>query len=274
MRLFLAARVPARGASIGRTSDERVALRYAPLVTKNAAALVIGNELLTGKVADENISYLARSLFDVGVSLQRVVICPDVLETIAHDVNALRAAHDWLFTSGGVGPTHDDITIDAVAHAFGRPLVRSTAVESLIRGHYGERTTEEHLRMANMPDGAELVHNARVPWPTVKVENVLILPGIPEIFRAKVEALKELVRADRPFVSRAVYTWCDEGSIASLLEKLTHHHPDIAIGSYPRWNHADYRVKLTFDGTNAESVEAALNAFCEAIPAEKIVRRD
>ncbi|MBC7173399.1 MAG: competence/damage-inducible protein A, partial [Polyangiaceae bacterium] len=144
-------------------------------MSRNAAALVIGNELLTGKIADENTPYLARTLFSLGITLRRVVICPDEIETIAEDLNALRGSHEHVFTSGGVGPTHDDITLDAVAHAFGVELIRSVEMSDMIREHFGTRTTEEHLRMANLPRGSRLVRSGKFFWPTVVMENVFVL---------------------------------------------------------------------------------------------------
>ncbi|MCA9529020.1 MAG: competence/damage-inducible protein A [Myxococcales bacterium] len=239
-----------------------------------AAALIIGNEILTGKIDDTNTRYLARELFRLGVELRRVIVCPDDLDTIAADLNALRAAHDYVFTSGGVGPTHDDITIDGVALAFGRPVVRSEEVAAIIAHYYGDRLTEEHLRMANMPEGAQLIRNAEVPWPTVVIENVYVLPGVPEIFKMKFRALEERFRTDAPFVSHAVYTLCDEGTIAARLSELAAQFPNLTIGSYMKWDDADYRVKITFDGRDADAVHAAADALVGSLPEEIVVRRE
>ncbi|MBW2225123.1 MAG: hypothetical protein JRF54_13095 [Deltaproteobacteria bacterium] len=123
-------------------------------MSRTAAALIIGNEILSGKIADTNTTLLARALFDLAIELRRVLVCPDEISTISKDLSDLRASHDLVFTSGGVGPTHDDVTIDGVAASFGRPVVRSVAVEKMIRQYHGDRTTEAHLRMANMPQGA------------------------------------------------------------------------------------------------------------------------
>lgn len=154
-----------------------------PTRLRTAAALIIGNELLAGKIQDANVAVLARDLFDLGISLRRVIFCPDEIEVIAEDLNALRHSHDYVFTSGGVGPTHDDVTVAAIAKAFGQRLVRSEPIEALLRDYFGERCSERHLRMAEVPERAKLVTAARNPWPAVRVENVFILPGLPEIFR-------------------------------------------------------------------------------------------
>ncbi|MFW6067407.1 MAG: competence/damage-inducible protein A [Myxococcota bacterium] len=239
---------------------------------KTAAALIIGNEILTGKIQEENVAFLARELFGLGVVLRRVVVCPDEMDVIVRDLDALRAEHDVVITSGGVGPTHDDITIDAVARAFGRSVVRSAEVESLIRGHYGDRVTAGHLRMANMPEGAQLIRNAELPWPTIHIGNVYVLPGVPAIFRRKFEAIRPHLRGEIPFVSRAVYTLCDEGEVAALLQRLAVEHPEVTIGSYPRFRDPEYRVKITFDARDATAVQAAADALVDALDPEKVVR--
>lgn len=243
-----------------------------PVVTRSAAALVIGNEILTGKVREANVQRLARELFRVGVALRRVVVCPDDVEIIAADLRALRTSHDLVFTSGGVGPTHDDVTLLGVARAFDRALTRSDRLESLIRAHWGERVTQQHLRMADLPEGADLIEDADVPWPTIRVENVHVLPGVPEFFELNVAMLRSRIRGEVPFVSRALYTNCDEGEIAALLEEIARAYPDVEVGSYPRWRDPSYRVKLTFDGRVPEAVDAALEACRAALPPALVVR--
>lgn len=237
-------------------------------MTRSAAALVIGNEILTGKVAEANVAHLARMLFGLGIELKRVVVCSDDIEIIAADVNALRASHDLVFTSGGVGPTHDDVTIDAIAHAFGRRVARSAEVERLIREYHAQRdlpVTDAHLRLANIVEGARLVRNATVAWPTIVVDNVYVLPGVPEIFQLKLAQLRDELATDEAFVGVAVYTRCDEGDIAQLLHDLAHAHPAVTIGSYLKWRSEDYRVKITFDGRSDDDVRKAADAFIAAI---------
>lgn len=239
---------------------------------RTAAALIIGNEILTGKIPDANIPVLARELRRLGIELRRVVVCPDEIDVIAADVRRLKADHDLVFTSGGVGPTPDDVTLPAIAKAFDRPLCRSSVIEGLIRGYWGERVTEGHLRMADVPEGAELLSNPEVPWPTIILENVSVLPGVPEIFAVKLRVLRDRIGADTPFVSRAIYTRCDEGTIAELLTTLGRDHPSIDIGSYPRWRDDAYRVKLTFDGLDPQAVDAAVAACVAGLGDEMIVR--
>ena len=237
---------------------------------KTAAALIIGNEILTGKVQEANVAYLARELFNLGVELKRVVVCTDEVETIAEEINDLRRRFDTLFTSGGVGPTLDDLTMRAVARAFDRPLVRSPELEGLLRRHFGDRLTPAHLRMADLPEGTELVATGEMRWPTVLVENVWVLPGLPEVFRMKFPIIRERLRAGPPFISRAVYTRCDEGEIADLLERLDREHPAVTVGSYPVWGGESYSVKITFDGRDREAIDHAAEAFIAALPAGKL----
>ena len=233
---------------------------------RTAAALVIGNELLSGKIADANVLALARELRRLGVQLRRVVMVLDELDTIAGEVRALAAAHDWLFTSGGVGPTHDDVTIEAVARAFDADLEVSPAVERMLRSHYGERLSDGHLLMARVPAGARLVATPSMPWPTVVMRNVWVLPGVPEIFRLKLALLRDEIGSDRPFVSLAVLASFDEAELKPMLDAVVADHPDVDVGSYPRWGDAAWRTKLTFDGLAPERVRAARDAFVARVP--------
>ncbi|UCF47409.1 MAG: competence/damage-inducible protein A, partial [Myxococcales bacterium] len=212
---------------------------------RTAAALIIGNEILSGKIADTNTTFLARVLFELGIELRRVVVCPDEVDAISKDLGELRATHDLVFTSGGVGPTHDDVTIEGVAASFDRPVVRSVAVQNMIRHYYGDRATEAHLRMANMPEGAEMIRSSEAPWPTVVIENVFVLPGVPEIFELKLADLRKRLDEGYEFHSQAVYTHSGEGEIASLLERIAEAFPGVMVGSYVKWKAEDYRTKVT-----------------------------
>ena len=233
---------------------------------RTAAALVVGNELLSGKVQDENVLALARALRELGVRLERVVMILDDVEVIAREVRELSRQYDVLFTSGGVGPTHDDLTIEGVARALGVPVVRNERMDGMLRAHYLERCTEGHLRMALVPEGAELVTSAEVTWPAVVVKNVWLLPGVPEIFRMKLGLLRERLGMGTPFMTRAVYTKMDEGDLKPLLDAVVAAHPDVEVGSYPKWSDPTYRTKLTFDARETGAVEAAVQAFVKLLP--------
>jgi molybdopterin-biosynthesis enzyme MoeA-like protein len=238
--------------------------------TPSAAALVIGNELLSGKVAEANVQVLARALRGLGIELRRVVMILDDIDEIAKAVVALSSTHDWLFTSGGVGPTHDDVTVMGVAKAFGVKVVESPLLAEMLREHYKERCTEGHLRMALIPDGASLESSVDVRWPTIRFRNTWLLPGVPEIFRLKLPvAVAEIGKGNdaKPFLTRAVYTKMDEGDLKPLLDDVVERFPDVGVGSYPKWQDPSYKTKLTFDGRDAARVDAARDAFVALLPA-------
>ncbi|MEM8605760.1 MAG: competence/damage-inducible protein A [Myxococcota bacterium] len=242
-------------------------------MTRTAAALVIGNEILSGKVNDTNTACLARGLFKLGIELRRVVVCGDEVATIRDELNGLRSTHDLVFTSGGVGPTHDDVTIEGVASAFGREIVRSEAAAKVVRHYCGDDATEAHLRMADMPEGSEMLRSAEAPWPTVAIENVFVLPGVPEFFEVKFADLCKRLDTGHQFHLESVYTLSDEEEIANLLERIAGLFPSVMVGSYVNWATGDYRTKVTFDSRDAAAAERAADTLVGALPPELFVRR-
>ncbi len=245
----------------------------APPVT--AAALVIGNEILSGKVEEANVAALARALRGTGVLLRRVVVVMDEVDAIAAEVRALSSTHDWLFTSGGVGPTHDDVTVEAVAKAFGVAVVSAPSLEAMLRAHYGQECTEGHLRMALVPEGASLEVTEEITWPTIRLRNTWLLPGIPEVFRMKLPVvLARLGDTGRAFVSHAAYLQLDEGVVKPGLDRVVADFPDVSVGSYPKWHATDYRTKITFDGRDEARTLAARDAFVASLAAGDVVRLD
>ena len=241
-----------------------------------AAILLLGNELLSGKVDDENARYLTRELRALGVTLARVEIIPDDAADITESVRALAARHDVVFTSGGVGPTHDDVTRAAVGAAFGMPVARNSELEGLLRAGIGPTLHERDLRMADVPTGARLEYGPGGPmavpgrsgrsWPVVVVNNVWILPGVPSIFRRKFESVRELFRAP-PIHARAVYSRESEGPIAGALDDVVAAFPSVEVGSYPHLEAPDYRVKITLDGRDRSAVDAATTHLVERLGA-------
>jgi molybdenum cofactor synthesis domain-containing protein len=247
-----------------------------PLAAPTAAAIVIGDEILSGKVDEANVATLARTLRPLGVLLRRVVVVMDDIDSIVHEVRELSKAHDWLFTSGGVGPTHDDVTVEAVAKAFDVRVVSSPEMEAMLRAHYKERCTPGHLRMALVPEGASLEVTAEVTWPTIRLGNTWLLPGIPEVFRMKLPVVVAHLsqRSGRAFVSHAAYVKMDEGELKPLLDRVVASFPDISVGSYPKWFDPSYKTKLTFDGRDEARVLAARDAFVATLPAGEPQRVD
>ena len=241
-------------------------------MTRTAAALVIGTEILTGKTQETNVHLLAGELFRLGIRLERVVICADDIETIAREVNELRGTYDLLFTSGGVGPTHDDLTLQAIAHALDRKICASPELHQRILEFVGEeRWNDGHERMTLVPEGSRLIASEEVPWPTVVVENVFVLPGLPRVFELKMQILRFELSGDEPFHSKALYTRARESELAAPLAEFAQQHDTISVGSYPVWGNKDYTVKLTVDGRDEAEVDRALAALRKAIPSEVIV---
>lgn len=231
-----------------------------------AALLLIGNELLSGKIQEQNLQPLAKMLRARGIELARVVTVPDRIEVIAAEVRALSSSHEWLFTSGGVGPTHDDVTLAGVAAAFECTVVRHPDFEARVRSQYGARLTDAHLRMADVPAGSVLVTGNPPTWPVVRKENVWIMPGVPEVFRMKLALIQEVLPQRAGFVTHSVYTNLDEGQLAPLLEAVVLNFADVEVGSYPKWFDPTYKTKLTFDGQNKEQVAAASAQFLSLLP--------
>lgn len=242
-------------------------------VVRTAAALIIGNELLSGKTREENLAPLAKTLRSLGVRLSRTVVVEDDLETIAGEVAALHRAYDVVFTSGGVGPTHDDVTLQGVADGFGVPLEPHPHLVSLLHAVYGERCTDEHLLMARAPAGAELVSSSEIKWPVVVMHNVWVLPGVPELFRMKLSVARDHLRGPAPIVSRELFTHLEEPELKPLLDRVVAEHATVEIGSYPKWFDPTYKTKVTFDGRDVPAVEAAHAALLALLPEAAVARR-
>ncbi len=241
------------------------------LKADTAAALIVGNELLSGKIQEANLVELARVLRVQGVLLKRAMLVPDEVDTIAAELSLLRSSVDVVFTSGGVGPTHDDVTIEAVARSFGVDCVIAPELAELLRAAYGDRCSDVHLRMAKVPRGATLLRSVDVRWPTTVMGNVFVLPGVPEIFRAKLDTVRAHVRGAQPFAARAVYLNVEEAEVTPLLDQVVARHPDVEIGSYPKWSEPRYRTKVTFDARTESAVEAALRDFVAHIDSKLLV---
>jgi molybdenum cofactor synthesis domain-containing protein len=240
---------------------------------KTAALIVIGNEILSGKVADTNSTFLARELRSVGVTLRRIVVVPDELDEIAGAIRDLQPRHDVVFTSGGVGPTHDDVTIAGIALGLGRPVVRHPMIEQRLRELFGDKINEARLKMSEVPEGTELIFEGEMNFPTLKFDNIYILPGIPELFQGKVRALGPRFAVD-PFYLRIVYTREMESAIADFLNETLRAFPDLLLGSYPKLDSSDYRVRITLEAKNRTYVDQALAHLLSLMPAGAVLRTE
>jgi molybdenum cofactor synthesis domain-containing protein len=267
----------------------------APLARPQAAILLIGNELLSGKIRDENGWYLTQVCRRRGIAVREIAVVPDELDAIGDALVRLLHAVPLVFTSGGVGPTHDDLTMEAIARATGRAIVRDPQMEAILRKHYAERSTEMALRMADVPEGTQL--RALPGWPVMRLDlaagealaptgprralaerpalphdgRVYILPGIPALLRAKVETLETLadeLPEAREWALVALHTRLEESRLAVPLDLVVAEFADVEIGSYPRWDADEHgrlrvRVKVTFEAGS----EARARAACDALAA-------
>jgi molybdenum cofactor synthesis domain-containing protein len=238
---------------------------------KTAGIILIGNEILSGKIKDENAAYLCRELRALGVDVRRLVVIPDEVSLIAEEVAAFTKSFDLVFTSGGVGPTHDDVTMEGVARAMAVPVVRHPELVALLERHYRGTVTGAALRMAEIPEGAELVTGGSLRFPTVLMRNVYILPGVPEIFRQKFDAIRERFR-DQPIHLKNVFVRIGEGTLADYLNRLLESFPLLQLGSYPELSNPEYKVKVTLESRDRGYLEQALGDFLARLPADAVVK--
>ena len=238
---------------------------------KTAGILLVGNEILSGKIQDANAVYLCRELRALGVDVRRIAVITDETGLIADEVTAFSREFDVVFTSGGVGPTHDDVTIEGVARAMGVPVVRHPALVELLQRHFQGRATDAHLKMAEVPEGAELVTGGSLRFPTLLMRNVWILPGVPEIFRQKFEAIRERFRDD-PIHLCNVFVRMSEGTLADYLNRLLADFPLLLLGSYPEFSNPEYQVKVTLESRDRDYLDRARADFLGRLPTDSVVK--
>lgn len=234
-----------------------------------AGAIIIGDEILSGKFADQNAAFLIGALRQLGAELGRIDIIPDELADIADTAVRFSERFDAVFTSGGVGPTHDDVTVAGISAGFGVPVVRHPVLEEVLRSYYGDRITDSHLRLAEVPEGTELVYGAgkspkHPPWPVMCFRNIYILPGVPSLFQAKFESIQDRFRS-QPFHVARVYVSADEATFAPLLTEQVSLHPEVQFGSYPRFEAKDFQVLITIEGRDAAVVGRARDSLAAAL---------
>jgi molybdenum cofactor synthesis domain-containing protein len=225
--------------------------------TWTAALCVIGDEILSGRTEDKNVAQLATWLNDQGIELAEVRVVPDQEDRIVEAVNALRSRYDYCFTTGGIGPTHDDITVDSIAAAFGVGVVVHPEARRMLEDYYRDRgdglkLTEARLRMARVPDGAELIANPSSGAPGVKIGNVYILAGVPWIAAAMMQALTGTLEGGVPVTSVTVGARAPESDVADLLRITQDQHPGVSIGSYPFFKDGRYGSNFVIRSRDAE----------------------
>jgi molybdenum cofactor synthesis domain-containing protein len=238
-----------------------------------AAAVIIGNEVLTAKVVDANGPLLIRRLRETGIALRSMEIVLDDVDAIVDAVNRARARAAYVFTSGGIGPTHDDVTVRAVALALGRQVVRLPEMEALIRQKY-DHVTEQAMRLADAPEGAVLMTQEGTWFPVLTVDNVFLLPGVPQLFKIQLETVLSRL-GGKPVYLRSLYLRLGEGAIAGVLDRVALAMPHVAIGSYPVFDPSlDYRVKVTVEAEEPGPVEDAVARIRGGLPADAVIRQE
>ena len=232
-----------------------------------AALVVIGDEILSGRTHDRNIAQIASWLQVQGIRLSEVRVVSDDIGNIAEAVNALRASNDYLFTTGGIGPTHDDITVDAVAAALGVAVVVHPEARRVLEDYYATRggINEARLRMARVPEGAELIPNRMSAAPGIKIGNIHLMAGVPAITAQMLDALTGTLEGGAPLLSETVGGWIKESEVADILREVESAHEDCQIGSYPFFREGRTGANFVIRSTDAESLASCIDTLCEAL---------
>jgi molybdenum cofactor synthesis domain-containing protein len=231
-----------------------------------ACIVIIGNEILSGRTQDKNLAWLAKELNECGIRLMETRVIPDIEQIIIDTVNACRRSFDYVFTTGGIGPTHDDITSAAIAKAFGLPCERHKKAETTLLEHYGkEKLNAARLKMAEMPRGATLIENKISAAPGFKIENVYVMAGIPGVMQAMFTTLKHSLKGGDKILSRTVSAYIAEGTIAEGLSTIQDSFPDVEIGSYPFMREGRLGTSLVGRSTHAARLDAAMRQVRELL---------
>ncbi|MEM1317282.1 MAG: competence/damage-inducible protein A [Pseudomonadota bacterium] len=229
--------------------------------TVTAAMLVIGDEILSGRTKDKNIGYVAEFLTAIGIDLEEVRVVPDDQDRIVEAVNALRARYTYVFTSGGIGPTHDDITADSISAAFGVPCHENPEAVAVLEEHYRTSDlpfTDARRRMTRTPVGASLITNPVSKAPGFRMENVHVMAGVPKIMQAMMDSIAPTLKGGTPMQSRTVECPLGEGTVGGPLAELQAKHPNTMMGSYPRYNDGSFSTHLVVRSRDETALEAAV----------------
>lgn len=239
--------------------------------TVTAAILVIGDEILSGRTKDKNIGYIAEYLTNIGIELREVRVVPDLMDEIVSSLNALRARYTYVFTTGGIGPTHDDITADSVAAAFGVPIDHDPrAVEMLSERFPADQLNEARLRMARIPAGAELIANSVSKAPGFHIGNVFVMAGVPAIMQAMLDVIGPTLKTGTRILSETVRAGLREGDIGTQLGEIAKEHPLVAIGSYPFWSETGPDTNVVVRSRNPEKLAEAIAAVKAMLEQERV----
>ncbi len=245
----------------------------AALKLKTAGIIIIGDEILSGKVEDCNAIFMIRELRNHGVDVRRISVIPDDIEVISGEVKKFSHTFDYVFTSGGIGPTHDDVTIEAVSRAYDVNVSINNDLKKILYEKYGDDLTPERLKMAEVPDGAELIKDKTLKFPLILFKNIYIFPGIPQYLRQKFHVIaKEFDKV--PILLKKVYIDEYESEIAPFLNIIVENNRDVKIGSYPIIDSDDFSVLITFESMDNNKLDTAVHEFVKSIPKEKIIKTE
>ena len=239
-----------------------------------AAIIIIGDEILSGRTQDANLAYLARWLNIQGIRLREARVVPDDAGRIGEAVNACLAAYDYVFTTGGIGPTHDDITVDAVAKALGVPVVFHPEAVETLRRYYGDRITDARMRMARVPEGSELIANPETGAPGIRRGRLFILAGVPKITQGMLRGLDGKLAGGLPVQSRAVGAWAQESAVADLLASVQDSHDGVQVGSYPFWRDGKGGANFVLRSVDEERLASAVADLKQGLEAQGIIAQE
>jgi molybdenum cofactor synthesis domain-containing protein len=240
-------------------------------MAKTAGVIIIGNEILSGKVTDCNSSYLAHELRTLGVNLMRISVIPDDADVIGKEAAEFSKTYDYVFTSGGVGPTHDDVTIEGIAKGFHAEVVQHPELARRFRSHYGDGCNPAVMKMAEVPEGAEIIDPGDMRFPVVSFRNIFIFPGIPKYLAQKFSAIKERFRC-AGFHLKRVFLNANESDIAEILNRTVNAHADVSFGSYPVLDNPEYKIIVTAESKSGDSLSASVAELLERLPKGTVVR--
>lgn len=231
-----------------------------------ACLLIIGNEILSGRTKDANLAYLGAGLNEIGVRLTEARVIPDQPDVIVATLNEVRQDFDYVFTTGGIGPTHDDITAECVARAFGVPLIQNPEARAILESHYGpDELNPARLRMANTPQGAALIENPVSQAPGFQIANVFVMAGIPSVMQAMFQAIKHRLSGGRPMLSDSVTAAMPESYLAPGLAAIQDRNPEVEIGSYPFHRMGVFGVRLVLRSVESDRLNAAKSEVEELV---------
>jgi molybdenum cofactor synthesis domain-containing protein len=240
---------------------------------RSAGILIIGNEILSGKVKDSNSSFLAAELRTLGVDLMRISVIPDNVETIGKEAVGFSEAHDFVFTSGGVGPTHDDVTMEGIAKGFNVRVIPDPELVRYFRVHYGDKVNPAIMKMAEVPEGAELLRAPGMGFPLVLFRNIVILPGIPQYLMKKFSLIKERFRST-PIHLRRLFLKANESEIAETLDSVVRTYRDVAFGSYPILDNPEYSIIVTAESRSENALSQSVTELISRLPRHILVRAE